>query len=176
MKDAGEPDLWMGIHIGYLAGQTVPHLHWHLLRTTTNPPEPTKSGWSAVRRLQTEKLTVAQNDMFVVSAGGVRAGGLIIAPKEYLPFATGPLIVGLASALHDAIALGSHKFVSTQGLRPDFKAAIHLHSGYFDLAEYVPILNQWGFTESYQLTFGPIQAVPFILPWPHFVTAEYLRA
>lgn len=176
MEDSREAQLLMGIHVGYLAGQNVRHLHWHLLRTTEISSPPTESRWSAIRKLQTEDLIVAENHAFAVSAGGIRAGGLIVAPKEFLPVASTQMILTFAKVLNDSIALCNRKYISTEGLRPDFKAVIHLYSGHLDLAEYVPILNQWGFTESYQFTFGPITEIPIILPWPHRETARYLKS
>ena len=176
MEQSREDNLWMGIHIGYLAGQNVSHLHWHLLRTTEAPPVPTESTWSAVRDLQTQSLIVVEDDTFVVSAGGVRSGALIIAPKEFGLIANKEMISTFAELLNNTITLCNRKLMSTTGKGPDFKIAVHLYSGRLDLAEYVPILNNWGFTESYQFTFGSVSEVPLILPWPHYKTAEYLKA
>ncbi|MGC9968356.1 MAG: hypothetical protein ABSC29_01325 [Minisyncoccia bacterium] len=174
--EAADMNFWLGVHVGYLAGQNFPHPHMHELQTSANPPHVTRSLWEELRNLQTDERVVAETPKFVVSAGGLRAGQLLIMPKSFMPMASHDLIAELAELLDKIVTLCGNKFRSIQGLPPDFHLSLGFCNGNFQGGEYVPRLNNRGFTESYPLTFGLADAIPFILPWPHWETAAYLKS
>ena len=67
---------------------------------------------------------------------------------------------------------GGKKFLSTQGLPPDYQVAIAVEDGRLAYAEYISILNNWGFADSLALKEG----APITLRWPHELTRDFLLA
>ena len=157
-------EMWLGVHIGYLAGQNVCHLHYHLLEPIATPRE---SSTHQLSKNATDEYLVYLDPHYSVHAGGVRAGQLIIQPVESASFDPSDL----ARVLSQIISRGNWAFQSKQERPPDFMVALRFEEGHFSWGFYLPIVNFWGFTE----IFGLMLDVPLILPWPHAKTAEYFR-
>ena len=164
-------DLWLGVHIGALAGQNIFHLHYHLLASIDE-----KVSFIAPHEISGLKeragRVVFRDREFTVAAGGLRAGQCFILPETEGMVLSEKRITNLAETLDQLIALCSEKFRSNEGLPPDYQIGFRFaHFTGLLYGYYLPILNQWGFTEY----FGLMEKTPLILPWPHEETVEYLR-
>ena len=153
------------IHVGESAGQNLGHAHWHLAEVRVRKP-------LALPSLAPE-LLVREHGGFNIFAMGARAGECLIAQRgERLKFTEGT-VKELALALEWIITRGNEKFLSTEGRPPEFLVAIRISAdGYFRYADYCPILTVWGAPE---YVFAPLEGGPITLPWPHELTAQYLR-
>lgn len=167
-------ELWVSVHIGALAGQNIPHLHFHLLSPIGGGRGETPREIEDLYH-HNDGLLLHQQDEFRVVAGGLRAGQCFILTEttESGGAETSDFFTRLSSVIGHVIQAYKGKFTSEQGLPPDFMVGIHLNSlGGFMYGEYIPILNHWGLTEYGGLLAG----TPIILPWPHQVTVEHVRS
>ena len=101
------------------------------------------------------------------AVAGFRAGQCFLLPSH----ASSVRIEPYAAALSRLIRLYSKAFISDQGLPPDFSIVTRLVGEDILYGMYIPILNQWGFTEYLAL----IEKTPIVLPWPHEETVRHLR-
>lgn len=148
--------IWIYTHIGYGAGQNLPHLHWHICEPPTKP-----------KNLDCEGLLTPlwSSDAFSVHLGGTRAGQAFIFPKvSYIPQSD---LSKFATESWKLVEMFNNKFN-----QPDYCLFIALHSETEWWARYTPILNNWGGSEFAALDLG----TPFVLPWPHEATRDFLLA
>lgn len=156
------------INVGYLGGQNVGHPHWHAFTLPSgaakHPPQQTAC---LLAKMNSDGSLITEDDGFRTFAGGHRAGQCFILPR--VSGTTEPP----ARLLSQVIDLYARKFRSAAGekLAPDFTVELVFARGYFCYGTYVPILNAWGSTE-YMALLGQ---QPVTLPWPHHLTAAYLR-
>ncbi|MDO8582340.1 MAG: hypothetical protein Q7S16_05725 [bacterium] len=154
------------MHVGQLAGQNMWHPHWHLKEVRVREPLEV-IGWQSSERF------IVGTEEFAIYAEGIRAGQCLVVPKRRTVF-TAPNIQKLAKLLSDFISRMNEKWKSTEGLPPEFSMVIRLAPDHtFRYASYYPILNHWGAPE---YVMAPFEQGPFTLPWPHEVTAAYLRS
>lgn len=182
-------DYWLGIHVGWLAGQNVCHLHCHVLNPIVQPKlrTPPKEIINLIKP-KNEKLAVYESKRLKAVVGGFRAGEICILPKTLLEKSLNvneETSEELAHTLSYIISLVGEKFASPnpekkQESEPEYIPPHYMiglrftkDSFKFKFIEgfYIPILNNWGFTEYFALRYG----TPIILPWPHEITAAYLR-
>lgn len=173
----------IGVHVGWLAGQNLPHLHYHV---TEPMPKLAVSGGPLGGELDTP---ISPADEFMASplltarCAGYRTGQCAVIPHQDIrdhsePFA---FLMGwndggtwkheLAQFLADLVALYNNKFKSDEGLAPDFNIAINVGNGYIDSITYTPILNHAGFDNHAAVMDGGA----FVIAWPHAKTARHLR-
>jgi len=162
VHDQHQRELWLGVHIGPLAGQNVGHMHYHLLT-----PHNGKSSDNEVKLIDNPSLFLSDGSNFKVVAGGNRVGQCFILPKDNIF-----LVEDLATTIHSIITLYAERFKSTQGMPPDYMIGIKFLEGKMVYGYYVPVLTQWGFTEH----FGLMENTPLILPWPHIETVKHLKS
>lgn len=195
INENGVPSVYLNVHIGVLAGQNIPHLHWHIVQYDI------RDGQSSVCRqlldwyfdreaqdglswkLRRPDLVLHQNALCTAVVGGVRAGQCFILSSLH------PAVAGtagaellfseyeercfLADAIHAIVSLYNKKFLSVEGLAPEFNLTLNFGKyGAFQYGLYTPILNHWGSAEQMALYEG----CHITLPWPHELTAEYLKA
>ncbi len=194
IEEFKEEELILSAHIGYLAGQNFPHLHFHRIKYGFEGYEPElmwgvggrnsirtpglQSGALIEKEIRTalispREFTIAADSDFAVVAGGHRAGQCFIVPRNTNFEMTESNISNLASAISMIVNLYNTKFRSEdKGLRPDYMVALKFLKGNFSYGFYLPILNHWGATE-YLALLGDGR---IILPWPHETTVEYLLA
>lgn len=196
-QGSGAPSIVLNVHVGALGGQNLTHLHWHVVQYNL-----IQSDYSFIKRIRNEwlnwyfdsqkswelkrpDLAVYRNRHFTAVIGGVKAGQCLILPSAYPPRETSPAGWGviwaeyddpiqhfLVDAINEVVSLYNKRFLSVEGLEPDFNIAIHCGGGGGILyAEYTPILNHWGSAEHMALYEG----WHITLPWPHEMTAQYLR-
>jgi hypothetical protein len=153
---------WLGVNIGPSAGQNQPHLHYHLVDF-------------ASCHLESDELKDfgRLKDRTIFEADDVRGivAGFRAAQVFFIPSAGQVGIEAFAAALEYVTSLYSVAFRSVQGLPPDYVFAAHLFGRSIRYATYIPILNQWGFTEY----LGLIEKTPVVLPWPHLESVRHLR-
>jgi hypothetical protein len=155
------------VHIGNSAGQNLGHIHWHLMEVAVRKPLST-----AIRMYEPELLVHEQNGMSIF-ATGTRAGEcLTLSKNKKLEFGDNS-IPDIAATIDWIVSVGNNKFRSVQGRTPDFSVTVRI-SKYrkFRYANYCPILNMFGAPEN---VIAPLEGGPITLPWPHKITAEYLR-
>ncbi len=157
------------INIGWLGGQNVSHIHWHVFGLPVGAVNGSSDQIAtSLGQLNNPDLALFERNGLEVVVGGHRAGQCFILPKE-----KNISIQNIATVIADLVALYADKFKSSVGeqLAPDFTIGLVHNEGNFVYGTYVPILNNWGGFES--LAFLGQQAVS--LPWPHEQTAAYLR-
>jgi hypothetical protein len=170
--DAGE--FWLGVHVGPAAGQTLGHLHYHLLKPLSRAAQSARED-RTVEYIKSASLVLFEDHGHKVVLGGCRAGQCFIVPlNDKLPFGDNEAVV-LARVLHRLVTLYNKKFLSTNAddrlrLPPDFIISARFLLSRLVYATYIPILNNWGFTEY----VGLLEERPLILPWPHEESARYL--
>ena len=154
------------IHIGQNAGQNLGHAHWHLMEIQVRK--------ALIPTGIPDELLVRRSEKIDIFATGVRAGECLIVPRgEPMIFNQDNTIDGIATALNWIVALGNEKFCSREGRPPEFMVSVRISAeGYFRYADYCPILTMWGANEH---VFAPLEGGPITLPWPHEITAAYLR-
>ncbi|OGF52117.1 hypothetical protein A3I27_02530 [Candidatus Giovannonibacteria bacterium RIFCSPLOWO2_02_FULL_43_11b] len=153
------------IHVGYSAGQNLAHAHWHLMEVRVREPL-MLAGFS-------QELLVLQGEKFNIFAQGARAGECLVVSREKQLKFNEDMAKKLADVLEWIVARGNEKFRSTEGRPPEFSISVRISAdGYFRYADYCPILNAWGATE---YVFAHLEGSPITLPWPHELTAAYLR-
>ena len=187
LKRPGE--LWVQVYVGVLAGQNIPHLHYHI-------NEPVK--WSGdetegERRLEEALDLSAESELLtqlaesplklfreanlVVAVESIaRVGQCFIVPAEEWPLdqprGSLPWLRSLARLLAKTTALYAKAFESKQGLATEFQLFFKFEGGCFIYGSYLPILNHLGSTE----TAGAlISGGPFIHPWSPEETLERLQ-
>ncbi|MFA6354746.1 MAG: HIT domain-containing protein [Candidatus Paceibacterota bacterium] len=177
--------LSLTVHIGPLAGQNIPHLHFHILE----PPAPAKLakpgslGYGIemnrgdVRKWldeqgQRPELLIFEDSTCRVFAGGYRAGQCFFVPKETINIGQASR-VQFANIVLKIIRLYAERFRSDPGgLPPEYKMSFKITElGSLVYGFYVPILNNWGATED----SGLLGEQPMTVPWPHEITAAHLR-
>lgn len=164
-----EHEFWLGVHVGSSAGQNIGHLHYHLLQPLKGAP-PSNTEDPVVGHFKSSPLVLSEDYRYKVVAGGFRAGQFFIVPADNIIRFTEDEAVGLAIVLDRLITLCSRKFVSKQGLPPDYVIGMKFALSCMVYASYMPILNNWGFTEY----LGLLESRPLILPWPHQESVRYL--
>jgi len=171
-------DFAIGVHIGPYAGQNQGHLHYHLVKTL-----PFESGKPKMTRQEKTQLLCKNYSYFIfreghwaVVVGGLWAGQCFILPASpSLPTAK-PMDIGeeasqdLAKVLIRIITLYNEKFLSKEGLPPDYRITLRIKNGKVFGGWYTPILNFWGFDQEIALLEGRL----IVLPWPHETTVKHL--
>ncbi len=159
-------ETWLGVHIGPGAGQNFAHLHYHLIHPLerleeNNRPSDVAGYFRASSRL------ILQDEACKVVAGGCRAGQCFLLPNE-----SGQLDSEMiAGTIYAIIRLYNAKFKSKQGMSPDYLLSLVYRHRKLIYGTYVPVLNNWGFTEY----LGLFEERPLILPWPHEETVRHLK-
>lgn len=163
--------LFLTVHVGYLAGQNVPHLHYHLVRYISEERNSTgRDEWHAVFESRRD-LVLYDSAHMLIGVGGLRAGQCFILPKPDLENSNFELSEILSDHLNNLISLYNLKFGSNEGLYPDFALTLYFNKG-FQYGTYVPYLNNWGSSEHLAL----YENCELALPWPHEQTVEHLKS
>lgn len=162
-----QDDLYFGIHIGYLAGQNLGHLHAHL------------AGFGNVEEANrypkildyaddegNQDRIVTDTDDWRVIAGMARAGECLIVRIE-----DSAADEDLGPIIHDLISKAGRAFMSTEGKKPEYMLGLRFAFGKVLWGYYLPILNQLGFP----LHFALYGEGSLVLPWTPEKTAEYIR-
>lgn len=154
------------IHVGYAAGQSLGHPHWHSKNVDVNEL------FDCPSLVLDQRRWVHQNAELSLYTGGIRAGQCIVTSRTRQAVKLESVIEQLAEMVDYIVRRGNEKFISKQGMAPDFMVVVRISNGDFLYATYIPILNMWGGPEygSAMLEGGPIT-----LPWSHETTADYLR-
>jgi len=164
--------LCINFHIGYAAGQTVPHLHFHIVQYLLDGIPDIDFSWMLRCNCRTmeqyQRLILFRSKFGIFVIGGIKAGQCFIIPNEY-----GQTLPQLSDDLSTLVSLFNRKFRSTQGLMPDYKVSLVMMQGYVLHGLYTPVLNHWGGAEELAL-YEP--NMPIALPWPHEKTIEYLKS
>ncbi len=170
------------IQIGPLAGQNVPHCHYHLYR-----PNLYLVGSSTVERFDDPGPTIIKKDDimknkdvvvlcegssgFSVIAGGQLTGQLFCFPSKEMSFdqTTAP---DISSLISDLVLLYAYKFRSVQRLAPDYRWEFEIYDGKIHFGIFVPRLNNIGRLEDMAIID---RRRGMSLLWSHEETARYLR-
>jgi len=148
--------IWIFTHVGYGAGQNFPHHHWHIT-SPADKPKPLIVPDSAVKLWD-------DNKRFGTYMCGVRAGQALIVPKKRLRFSD-YVASKLAEESSRLVEIFNKKFDN-----PDYCLFFGLHGPEEWFVRYTPILNNWGGSEFMALDTD----TPFVLPWPHEATRDFL--
>lgn len=168
---------WIFTHVGYGAGQNIPHNHWHILEPGTTP----NSFFGGLLRDLKKEQVLRESGNLTTAIHGTRAGQTLIfpthlhAPRDKMETAIrasslweDPLILAeVRNESHAVVELFNKKFFN-----PDYCLCLALNSETDWYVRYTPILNNWGATEFAALDNG----TPFALPWPHEKTVEFLKS
>lgn len=162
-----QKELYVMAHIGRLAGQNQPHLHWHVL----TPPGSEHLGRSHAANVAgyfaSSTFVLSDEGGLRIVVGGHKAGQcyfLPVGPDK--PFTEQNAL--LAERIHSIIELYARKFAGPYP--PEFQVCLKFKSGALQYATYIPILNHPGGTENLALSEGSA----YILPWPHEATFKHL--
>lgn len=164
--------LWINFHVGYQAGQNVPHLHYHIVQYSLDKQP--GDHLSADLALKYSYAGVYQHLVFqadnrtIFGVGGVRAGQCFIIPKD-----DNVTLPELAWPFWRFVNICNQKYKSKQGLGPDYNTSIVMKGGRVLHGLYTPILNNYGSAEA--LAFYDSEA-PISMPWTHEKTVEYLKS
>jgi diadenosine tetraphosphate (Ap4A) HIT family hydrolase len=162
-------ELWLGVHVGASAGQNIGHLHYHLLQPLERASGLVMMG-DNLEYSGPSSPTILQDAAFTVVAAGCRAGQCMILPRDGPKYLSPNTVIELAHVLSEVITLYSVKFLSVQGLPPDYSICIVFKGPHIIRGSFVPILNNWGFTEY----LGLLEGTPLVLPWSHEAAARFL--
>ena len=167
-------EFWLGVHVGPSAGQNTSHLHYHLLKPF-NRPSQSSSGRTLIEHISSSPLILFEDEGYRVVLGGYRAGQCFISPTEKACFGYKEA-EGLARVLARLVDLYNKKFErphEDERLRfpPDYILSAKFLVPTLIYVTYIPILNNWGFTEY----LGLMEERPLILPWPHEESLRYLK-
>lgn len=167
---AEDTRLTLGVHVGASAGQNLPHLHWHIVETNS------MGRGNIVGELREfykhhQDLIFLESEGLYAAVGGFKSGQCFLLSKATYPDLDSTFLDELATFLFKIISLYAVKFKSVQGLPPDYLVAFTFVGTNIRYGCYVPILDHWGFP-SY---LGLLGDDYMVLPWPHEVTAEYLK-
>ena len=157
---------WIYTHIGYGAGQNFPHLHWHLCGAPT-PPAPIFGSEGVLNAL----TPLWESERLITAVGGVFAGQTIIRPYP-LPKYLDTTVLYEDGFFHD-LAVAANRVVGVFNRKfnwPDYCLLLAINGPREWHVRYTPRLNNWGGSEFAALDYG----TPFVLPWPHEATGEYL--
>lgn len=168
--DCGQRERWLGVHVGPSAGQNLGHLHYHLLQPARGRKARRDSA-SIFKYCKSSGIEVFAQRGFRVVGGGFRAGQCFVYPDCGRPVEfTARRVADLAGVLGRLVELCKRKFASTEGLPPDFMVGIKFVGSKMAYGYYLPILNNWGFTEYFAL----LESTPFTLPWSHEESVAHL--
>jgi len=162
-------ELWFGVHVGPTAGQNTSHLHYHVLEPL-DAANSAKDG-EMVAFCKSSKLRLFENSALIGVAAGVRAGQCLFVPAENGGEFSQETAAALAAFLTRIIDLYADRYRSKQGLPPDYMVGIKLVRQRFVYGYFLPILNNWGFTEYFAL----FERAPLILPWSHADSLRLLK-
>lgn len=171
VKSSGLEKLFITAHIGPLAGQNVCHLHYHIVQYALSDASESAVP-EKMRKVFAEKteFIILEGWGLFAGVGGVKAGQCFVLPGHRSQSLRSE---DIALMLHDVVSLYNKRFKSTQGLSPDFSIGLQFWQGEFQYGLYTPVLNHWGAAEQMAL-YEP--GCPLTLPWPHELTAEYLKS
>ncbi len=157
----------LGVHVGYAAGQNTGHLHWHIIELPQkNPDDVTEK---KIRKCaKNPSLLILDDRAISVVAGGQRGGQCFFVPKG-----TENTLHGLALNLVEIIHMYNDKFMSTEGLPPEYMVGLKFRKRGFMYGFYIPILNHLGFPEYFSLLGEEPRSIT--LPWPHEKTVAHLK-
>ncbi len=181
-QERSEGGLIFGIQIGAGRGQNIPHAHFHLIldRHASRGKQRVleafrpRSSVIPIRRLLAKhppELQVFDTGMTRTVIGGHEAGQCFIIPSDRKQSFRPEFADYMAETMCRLITLFSDKFRSTQGLPPDYHMSMVIDRGNVGFGMYVPKLANNGLVHSYAL----LGLLPYVLPWPHVLTAKYLR-
>lgn len=170
-QDAFNRFIQLQVHISPYAGQTISHLHYHLLEQLP-PPKP----WITLMKLgvyaaENPYSQILESANFTVNVGGERAGQCYIIPQEKPVDFDTTTIEEMANLIASLIHIYEKSFISEQGLPPDYMLILRFAERKLWYGTYVPILNHWGGTEY----LGLLENTSIVLPWPHEETARYIK-
>jgi hypothetical protein len=152
--------------VGWLGGQNIGHCHWHLHQPRVRKPLAADEVNASTERI------VRESDKFLTIAGGARSGECLILPKSPLSISEENLLA-LAASIDWIVRRGNEKFLSSEWLPPEFALTVRFSPDrHIRYADYSPFLTPWGSPEH---VTAPLEGGPVTLPWPHEVTAAYLR-
>ena len=163
----GKPQMFHSVHCGYLAGQRLPHLHYHVLDNEFSGFKSHDASDEVLRLADEIETRVFARAGITVVAGGHRAGQCYIIPTGDFIYST-----DVGGALFRLIQMFAERFMSKQRLPPDFAFSGRFRDGRFAYGKFTPVLNNWGATEHNALEGEQ----PFTLPWPHEETVRHLLA
>ena len=108
----------VGVHSGYLAGQNIPHLHYHIFDPAGENISIFKNEQLPLRHVrevaETDSRIIFRHNGVTVVAGGHRAGQCYLFIDGHFDN------IRFGEAVHRLLALYADKFRSVQGLPPDF--------------------------------------------------------
>lgn len=156
-------DYWLVVKQGGLSGQTVGHLHFHLIEHAEKRVARTLS-----ELIKADMPLVLHGGNCTVRAGGHRTGQCFVLPKRNTKNLE---IEEVAMALEKLVRLGKHSLQSIEGLEPEFQITLSLVGKYIRYGTYLPVLYQFG-VELVALLEGRA----LHLPWSHRESARHLRA
>lgn len=160
------------VQVGPLAAQNVPHLHYHLYSLDGLDRE-ANLGREILQthREHLDDLLIFEDESFRVIAGGHYAGQCFFIPRD---LGQPPQFdARMAKILNRVVSLYAAKFMSVEGLPPDFGFELSIRDGRVAFGMFRPVLNQIGTLETMTLLTPGIRG--FNLGWPHEETARYLR-
>ncbi len=163
--------LFINFHIGYQAGQNVPHLHFHIVQYLFDDLQFQRLGIDLYELYESNKykhLIFSEDERRIFAIGGVRAGQCFIIPKSGFT-----KLPELSGDLHKLVSLYNQKFKSKQGLPPDYNVSIVMVGGNIMHGLYTPILSNLGGAEQMAYYY---KDAPLSLPWSHEKTIEYLKS
>lgn len=150
---------WIYTHIGYGAGQSLTHNHWHMCGV----PEKLK------KMQMGDHSILFNNEDFLTMVCGVKAGQVLIGNKKGWTLSdllnNKSIIDKVAEAAYRVVDLFNQKFNY-----PDYCLFFGFNEEKYWFVRYTPILNNWGGSEFAALDMG----TPFVLPWPHEETVKFL--
>ncbi len=152
------------VHVGWFAGQTVRHTHWHHM-----PAHPRNLCVKTVGDYPTARWVGNFGRVSAFTAGQL-AGRLELVPYEQMVFSAAA--TDLARGLSTLITKGNEIFRSKQGHSPHYTVSVRYNAdtGQFRYASYTPILYQLGGPER---GVGDTEGGEYPLPWSHEFTAKY---
>lgn len=145
---AGNPEqanMHVAAYVGWLAGQNVPHLHYHIVgpRHCDHTREDALAGFMR----SSERVFFWEDGIKVVAESIERAGQCFFVPVE----SGGDVdMANLGTVVQQVVALYARAFVSSdKGLAPDFQLFFSFRRwGQLAYGSYLPILNHLGSTDT----------------------------
>lgn len=172
--------IFVNVHVNYLAGQNVMHLHWHIVQYLFDQDfDPAMT--AELQHLYTKdprisKLVFCENAQAFVGVGGVWAGQCFIVPHPERPVV---LLPDLADLIAKTVSRFNDKFRSKQGIAPDFNISLAWDGKSFACGAYTPVLNHRGGAENlvmYQPKKMGGKNCRMTMPWTHEKTLERLTS
>lgn len=165
------PNIQVTAYIGWLAGQNIPHLHYHIINALHCDRDREDVLADFMRR--SERVLSEEGSIKVVVESIEWAGQCFIVPDpakyEDMEMELGDLGVVMSRLA----VLYAKAFVSSdKGLSPDFQLFFSFREGRLVYGSYLPILNHLGSTD----TVGAHHSgTPIYHPWMPEETLEYLQ-